>query len=274
MAGETRTESDENWQAVLIDAHVHLDKYLDDDIGGVLAAIERERILTLTVADDPTSFCRAEAIAARSDLVLAGFGIHPWVAHEFEHSVTEIRDVADRSPFIGEIGLDYRFVTEEGRYGPQRKVFAALLDLARDQRKLVNVHCAGAEQDTADMLRSHRIERAIIHWYSGPLNTLSDLVAAGYLVTIGVEVMHSNHIREVARAIPSDHLLTETDNPGGLRWLTGEVGRPQEINEVVAALAEVRGVLPEELAAIVHSNMIRLVGDDPLLGPWLANAGQ
>jgi TatD DNase family protein len=89
-------------------------------------------------------------------------------------------------------------------YGPQRPVFATLLDLARDQAKMVNVHCAGAEQDTADMLRSHRIERAIIHWYSGPLDILSQLVAAGYMVTIGVEVMQSSHIREVARAIPSD----------------------------------------------------------------------
>ena len=259
---------------MLIDAHAHLDKYRDHEIEEVLAAIEGARILTLSVADDPASFSRAEAIAARSDLVMAGFGIHPSIAHEFADSLTEVREVANRSPYIGEIGLDYRFVTDEARYGPQRQVFAALLDLAREQGKLVNVHCAGAEQDTADMLRSHGIERAIIHWYSGPLDILWQLVAAGYLLTIGVEVMHSSHIREVARAIPTDQLLTETDNPGGLRWLTGEAGRPEGITEVVADLATIRGVQPEELAATVRSNMVRLVGDDPLLGRWLTNLGQ
>jgi TatD DNase family protein len=124
------------------------------------------------------------------------------------------------------------------------------------------------------MLRSHRIERAIIHWYSGPLDVLSQLVAAGYMLTIGVELMHSGHIRDVARAIPSDQLLTETDNPGGLRWLTGEAGQPEGITEVVAELAAIRGVQPEGLATMVQSNMVRLVGPDPLLGRWLTNLGQ
>ena len=256
---------------MLIDAHAHLDKYGDDEIDDVLAAIEREGILTLSVAEDPDSFARAEAIASRSALVMPGFGIHPSVAHEFAGSLEEVRVLADRSPFIGEIGLDYCFVTEEAHYGPQRQVFATLLDLARDSRKLVNVHCAGAEQDTGDMLRSHRIERAIIHWYSGPLDILSQLVAGGYMFTIGVELMHSSHIRDVARAIPYDQLLTETDNPGGLRWLTGQAGQPQAITEIVNALAATRGVHPDDLAATVHVNMVRLLGDDPLLGEWLAN---
>ena len=253
---------------MLIDAHAHLDKYEDDEIDGVLAAIEREGIPTLSVADDPASFARAEAISARSALVAAGFGIHPSVAHEFAGSLTEVRDLANRCLFIGEIGLDYRFVTDEASYGPQREVFASLLDLARDQGKLVNVHCVGAEQDTADMLRSHRAERVIIHWYSGPLDVLQGLIAAGYMLTIGVEVLHSGHIRDVARAIPSDQLLTETDNPGGLRWLTGEVGRPQVIVDVVDELAAIRGVRPHELADTVQSNMVRLIGDDPWLSEW------
>ena len=263
--------TDQNQRKVLIDAHTHLDKYGDDEIDEVLAAIERHRILTLTVADDPAGFVRAEAIAARSNLVTAGFGIHPSVAHEYTDSMDEVCEIASRSPFIGEVGLDYRFVTDEALYAPQREMFAALLDLTRDQGKLVNVHCAGAEQDTADLLRFHRVERAVIHWYSGPLDTLSQLVAAGYMLTIGVEVMHSSHIRDVARAIPFDQLLTETDNPGGLRWLTGEVGRPQIINDIVSELATVRGVHPEELGATVQSNIVRLFRDDPVLVPWLTD---
>jgi TatD DNase family protein len=255
---------------VLIDAHAHLDKYGDDEIDGVLSAIERDRILTLSVADDPASFRRAEAIAVRSNFVIAGFGIHPSVAHEFADSLTEVCELANRSPFIGEIGLDYRFVTDEARYGPQRQVFATLLDLARHQGKVVNVHCAGAEQDTADMLRSHRVERAIIHWYSGPLDVLSQLVAAGYMLTIGVEVIHSSHIREVARAIPSDQLLTETDNPGGLRWLTGEAGQPSIVNEVVDELARIREMHREELVTSVHNNFYQLADSDRHLAPWLA----
>lgn len=267
------TISDQNQREVLIDAHTHLDKYGDDEVEEALAAVERHRILTFTVADDPAAFVRAEAIAARSDLVMAGFGIHPSVAQGYADTMDEAFKIATRSPFIGEVGLDYRFVTDEALYAPQRQMFATFLDLARGQDKLVNVHCAGAEQDTIDMLRSHLIERAIIHWYSGPLDVLAQFVAAGYMLTVGVEVMHSSHIRDVARAIPLDQLLTETDNPGGLRWLTGDVGQPQIINDIVSELATVRGVHPENLVATIYSNLVRLVGDDPVLGPWMTAFG-
>lgn len=209
-----------------IDAHAHLDKYGDDELARVLETIESHEILTFSVSVDVGSFLRTEAIAARSPLIVPAFGIQPEDAPESVDSFEEIEDLVERSPFIGEIGLDHRFVTDEAAYGPQREVFSRFLTLAREQDKLVNVHTAGAEQDTADMLHSHRIERAIIHWYSGPLDVLQQLVAGGFMFTVGPEVLHSDHIREVARAIPAHQLLTETDNPGGLRWLTGDPGYP------------------------------------------------
>ena len=258
---------------MLIDAHSHLDKYGDDAIARVLEVIEREQILTMSVSVDPASFARAEAIADRSGLVVAGFGIHPSVAHEYVDSMAEVAALAGRSPFLGEIGLDFRFVTEEALYGPQRQVFSALLELARDQDKLVNVHCAGAEDDTYDLLRSHGTERAIIHWYSGPLGTLSRLIDGGFMFTIGVEVLHSEHIRDVARAVPSGQLLTETDNPGGLRWLTGESGQPRIITEVLGELARIRGTEEDELMATVHANLFGLLAQDPRLGEWLVSPG-
>lgn len=255
---------------MLIDAHAHLDKYDDDEIDVVLAAIERQGILTMSVSVDVASFERAEAIAARSSLVVPGFGIHPWAAPELMDSLAGLEDLAVRSPLIGEIGLDYRFVTDAACYGPQRQVFANLLELAQDQNKLVNVHCAGAERDTADMLRSHRTERAIIHWYSGPLDILSQLIASGFMFTIGVEVLYSDHIRDVAQAIPTDQLLTETDNPGGSHWLTGKRGYPPLITDIASELARIRGVHREELLATVNSNMAQLLEDDRHLEPWLA----
>lgn len=164
---------------MLVDAHAHLDKYDNEQIGEVVADIERRRILTLSVS--VVSFARAEAIAARSALVVPSFGIHPEQAPSFVDDVAGIGSLVDRSPMIGEIGLDHRFVTEVAHYGPQREVFASMLEWARTQEKVVNLHCVGAEQETLDMMRSRGIERAIIHWYSGPLDVLADMIAAGYL---------------------------------------------------------------------------------------------
>jgi TatD DNase family protein len=255
---------------MLTDAHAHLDKYGEDDLTAVLRTIEVERILTVAVSVDGDSFRRTEAIANRCPLVVPAFGIHPSEAEEFLRPDVDIEQLSRRSPVIGEIGLDHRFVEDTTRYPLQREVFAAFLGLAGEQRKIVNVHCAGAEIETADMLRAHRADRVIIHWYAGPMEQLDDLIAQGYMFTVGVEVLHSAHVRDVARAIPTDQLLTETDNPGGVRWITGQSGFPTLIRDVVGELARVRATSAESIVGNVHDNLGRLFVNDPHLAPWEA----
>lgn len=255
---------------MLIDAHTHLDKYSDDELAEVLSTIERKRILTCSVAVDPESFLTAEAIAARSELAVAGFGIHPWQASDWVDRLDEVEDMILRSSIIGEVGLDRRFVDDRDRWDAQVVVLSHFLQRATEQRKLVNLHCAGAEKETVAMLREHECERVIIHWYSGPLDVLREMINDGYMFTVGVEALHSEHIRQVADLVPDDQLLTETDNPGGLRWLTGEVGMPGHLDLVIGELARIRGVSPAVIETTVHANLARLVSNDPNLMSWSA----
>ncbi len=252
-----------------VDAHSHLEMYSDAELAGVLKTIESQGILTLGVSIDIRSFIRTEKIAKRSDLVVPSFGIHPSEAPRYVDAIDGLDGFVQRSPMIGEIGLDYRFVTDESLYPAQRQVFDKLLGLARSQGKLVSVHCAGAERDTADHLALSGVERAIIHWYSGPLDVLGDMIEMGLMFSIGVEVLHSDHIRDIGRAIPADQILTETDNPGGLRWVTGDTGYPALIGDVAHELARLRGVTRSELLATVRFNMVRLIENDDHLKPWL-----
>jgi amidase len=83
--------------------------------------------------------------------------------------------------------------------------------------------------------------------------------------TIGVEVLYSDYIKEIARTIPDHLLLTETDNPGALRWLkkTDEIGMPTAIKGVVDGVATLRQTGREEITSLVHANFARLIADDP-----------
>jgi Tat protein secretion system quality control protein TatD with DNase activity len=81
-----------------------------------------------------------------------------------------------------------------------------------------------------------------------------------------VEVSTSRHIRALARELPLSHLLTETDNPGGLKWLTGQPGMPHHLLEVVQAVAELKRTTPDAVEQAVQRNWLRLVQDDA----WLA----
>jgi TatD DNase family protein len=114
------------------------------------------------------------------------------------------------------------------------------------------------DQEIDDVIKT--IERVIIHWYSGPLDVLDEMIDAGFSFSIGIEVMHSDHMRTITAAIPDRQLLTETDNPGGPQWLTGSWGYPHFIGDVVNKIAVVRGVHRDDLRAMVHDNMARIIG--------------
>ena len=253
-------------EIMLIDAHVHLDRYgtlLDE----ALCQIDRERIFTIATAMDLPSYLQSIEIAHRSKLVLPTFGVHPRRAADYADRLRGLDRHIEQSPAIGEIGLDFHWVKETASYPAQKKVLEYCLAAAHEQNKFVNLHTKGGERQILDLLEKYDVKRAIIHWYSGPMDILRAMIEYGCYFTIGVEIHTSEHIRNIAVTVPDHLILTETDNPGGLKWLKGIVGMPVEIAGVSEALADLRHTTSESIIRTVHSNLSRLFRDDP----WLAS---
>jgi TatD DNase family protein len=249
---------------MLIDAHAHLDTY-GEDLGRALEQIEKHRILTWAVSMDIPSYKRNLRIAQRCALVLPTFGVHPKMAPEYGSRLAALGPLIERSPALGEIGLDFHWVEDASQYPAQLKVLEYFLAAAREQKKIVNLHTKGAEKKIIDLLERYDIGRAVVHWYSGPLDILRALVDFGVYFTIGVELAGSEKIREIARAVPLRQLLTETDNPGALKWLSGTLGMPAAIVQVVEEIAAVKGQTAGALVRTVEENFRRLAGDNPWL---------
>jgi TatD DNase family protein len=247
---------------MLVDAHAHLDHYGDDALPAALRDIERLRILTIAVAMDVPSYRRVVRLADGSPLVLPAFGVHPWKAPAYAGRLDALDPLIAASPVLGEIGLDHRFVEDASLYPAQRAVFERFLAGARAHDALVNLHTSGAEGEVLELVRKHGLRRAIVHWYAGPLNALCGLLEAGAYFTVGVEVHSSPQVQALAGGIPADRLLTETDNPDGLEWLTGRPGLPGALVGVVAKLAELRGTSVEEVRRTVRQNLARLFRPD------------
>ena len=241
----------------LIDAHTHLDHY-QAELPAALAEIEQHHILTVSVAMDIPSYLRTKEIASASPWIVPTFGIHPWRAYLYADKLTELDPWIAESPLLGEIGLDYVWDEDPAHYPLQRTVFEYFLAAAHAQNKVVNLHTKGAEPEILDLLRRYAVERAIIHWYSGPLDVLDKLIDHGCYFTIGVELMVSAQIQEIAQRVPLERLLTETDNPGGQHWLTGEVGMPCLVQTVIEHLAMLKQLTTIDLMAIVQNNFQRL----------------
>jgi TatD DNase family protein len=251
---------------MLIDAHVHLDKY-GDLLDRALREIEENRIFTVATAMDVPSYLELQKIGDRSDLVLPTFGIHPRRAAEYADHLRDIGRYIEMSPAIGEIGLDFHWVKDTSTYPAQRKVLEYFIAAAAEQNKFVNLHTKAGEKEILNLLEKYDAKRAIIHWYSGPMDILRAMIDFGCYFTIGVEVLYSDYIKEMAKVVPDHLLLTETDNPGALRWLkkNDEIGMPAAIKDVVNAVAELRKSTSERIEKLVHANFLRLIANDPSL---------
>jgi TatD DNase family protein len=174
----------------------------------------------------------------------------------------DLRGAIATSPMLGEIGLDHCFVKDNCEYPAQRTVLELFLAAAKDQDKVVHLHTKGAEAEVLDLLRQFGIQRMVVHWYSGTLDTFRELLALGAYFTVGIEVLYSEHIRTIARELPVERLLTETDNPGGPKSLIGRLGMPALIQDVVEELADLRETSAAAIEQAVQANLARLAQDD------------
>jgi TatD DNase family protein len=244
-----------------VDAHAHLDKY-DSDLPDILHEIERNEIFTLSVSMNPESYAKSRKIDEQSQWVVTSFGVHPWDAPEFCDGLERLDPLIDSSPMVGEIGLDYHFVPQPETHAIQREVFKYFVQKGVSQEKILNIHSKGAEADIDGILGDLGAKRAIIHWYSGQTKELHSLIEKGFYFTVGVEVLSSSHIQAITKAIPAPQLLTETDNPGGYRWLAGELGRPSIIRSVVKMISGIRGWDHRETEHLIVENFMQLARKD------------
>jgi len=242
---------------MLVDAHAHLDLFGERQ-NEALRQIEQHRILTLAVSMDVPSYLDTKSLAERSPWVRPLFGVHPWEAPRYADDLTALDAHLAATPMIGEAGLDFHFVEDARSHEQQRLVLRYQCGWAARSGKRMNLHTKGAEADVLAELRAHGLRGSIVHWYSGPAELVSDYLALGCYFTIGVEVFTSEAVRELARSLPGDRLLLETDNPGAHKWLTGSPGMPDLLLDICDAVADLREVPPEELSGQLALNWRRL----------------
>jgi TatD DNase family protein len=238
---------------MLIDAHAHLDRY-EEHLPQALEQIDRNGIVTVAVSLDVESYLATKALAARSSLIRPAFGVHPWEAPRYDGRLEELDAYLEETPLIGEAGLDFHFIEDESQYDAQRRVFEYQCQWAARLGKPMSLHTKGAEHEVLETLCTFDVKDAVIHWYSGPQDLVADYLALGFSFSIGVEVLHSAAIEQLAAAIPDDRLLLETDNPGGHQWLTGAPGMPVVLLEILTKVAELRHVDADELETQVATN--------------------
>ncbi len=259
----------------MIDTHVHLHfKPYQADLDAVLsraaAAGVRACILPATNLDDSRqaiAFCERYSSAACA--LYAAVGFHPTDAHLCtREALAELRDLAQhpRVVAIGEIGLDFYWPNVKDRTWPcatpdeQRTAFRALLDLAGTLDLPVIVHDRDAHEETLALLRAWG-GRGTLHAYAGGPALLDEALALGFSIGMDgpVTFAKATALHAVARAVPLERLLLETDGP----YLTpepyrGQRNEPAYLTHIAARIAELRSLPVAEIQRITAANARRL----------------
>lgn len=253
---------------MLVDSHCHLDRLDLAAHGGSLdAALEAARargvgqFLCIGVSADNAA--AVKDLASRYADVHCSVGVHPldlapgeapaldWLLGELDHP---------RVAAIGETGLDYHYEPEAAEL--QQQAFRLHLEAARITGKPLVVHTREARADTLALLREAALPQAgVLHCFTEDWEMAKAALDIGFYISLSgiVTFRNAEALREVARQVPADRLLVETDSP----YLApiphrGKPNLPEYVREVAEFLAQLRGVEFERFAEQTTANFRRL----------------
>jgi TatD DNase family protein len=246
----------------LVDTHAHL--HFPEFAGDLEAVLERARAAgvrcMVTIGTDVESSRAAVALAGREPDVWAAVGIHPHAAGQADEAqLAEIERVAaaPRVVAIGETGLDFfRLLSPRDA---QERLFRAQLALARRLRKPVLVHCRDAYAETLAILAEAPVGEAggIMHCFSGDAGEARRCLDLGLFISLAGPVTYpkARALPEVAKLVPADRLVVETDCPFlPPQPYRGKRNEPAYLAVTAARVAELRGEPLEELASRMSEN--------------------
>jgi TatD DNase family protein len=248
----------------VIDSHTHLDSCEPPNAELVAAATQAGVTRILTVGMDGASCRSALAAAEAFPQVYAAIGRHPNGATGFDDAdLAELRALSahPRCLAIGETGLD--FYRDYAPRSDQERAFSAQIELARELGKPLVIHTRAAERETLAQLaaEAHGVS-VVMHCFSMP-DRLQECLDRGYAISFAGNVTYPKaaDLAQAARLVPDERLLVETDAPYlSPRPVRGKPNQPAFVAHTAAFVAELRGVAPDELGAVVQGTAARIFG--------------
>jgi TatD DNase family protein len=236
----------------MIDFHAHLDLYPDP--GSVVQRCTELGIYVLSVTTTPTAWERTSALASGSPRIRTALGLHPQLAQQRKHELTLFRELLDKTPYIGEVGLDGGPDCKPF-WNDQLDVFHEVLEhCSRSGGKVLSIHSRRAASEVLKCLRRYSSAGIpILHWFSGSHKELRDAIELGCWFSVGPAMLSSTKSREQIATMPIDRVLTESDGP-----FTQQEGLPLypwDVARAIEALARVWNKTATEASTVLQQNL-------------------
>ena len=255
----------------LIDSHAHIDfPQFDEDREAMLArarAAGVTALLAIGTGPGPKKLDAAIPFAEQHDWIYATIGTHPHEAKELtEHHLDQLSKLAEHPKVIawGEIGLDYFY--DHSARETQARVFREQLARAQQAKLPIIIHCRDAWSDCLQII--DEVWRptglgGILHCFTSTLEDAHRGLDMGFLISFAGNSTYPKaaNLREVAKALPLEEILIETDSPFlAPQGFRGKRNEPAYVAEVAKSIATVRNLHAEEVASTTAANFRRFFG--------------
>jgi len=256
----------------VIDSHCHLagEEFASDleAVIGRAKAAGLSRALVILGAEDAPEVARADRVSRAWPEIRFSIGVHPHTAGKFSahpaDAARQVRTAIEGQPLcrgLGEIGLDYHY--DFSPRDVQQAVFREQIRLAKTLRLPIVIHTREAEDDTFRILDEEdaRSIGGVFHCFTGDRDMARRSLDIGFHVSLAgiVTFPRALELKEVARMVPLDRLLIETDSP----FLApvphrGQRNEPAHVVRVAEVIAELRGTTAEAIATATDENFVQL----------------
>ena len=217
----------------LIDTHFHLDFYRDHK--NWYEYINQHQQYTLCVTNTPGIYYSCKRMYPETKYLKFALGYNPQniVSENFDKRL--FNHLVGGVKYIGEVGLDFT-----GKLKDKQKEQIQCFDYicaSASNNQVLSVHSKKAEETVLTILKKNKVKKAILHWYSGDLQTLNELLDCGYYFSVNSNMLNSQHGQTIIRNIPLKKILVESDGP--FTKVNSNKYNPSKLQDVYAQLEQV-----------------------------------
>lgn len=244
----------------IINTHSHVNMLRETNIDEAIQNAIDNKIVTIVPSSSAQDIFDTDKFIKKYNDVYGYVGVFPEEVKDFsDKTLTDMEEIIKSNPKIigiGEIGLDYYW--DKSFKELQKEVFIKQIKFANQMNLPLNIHSREAHLDTLEILKKYnKNSTAIMHCFSGSLEFARECIKEGIYIALGGVVTFKNakKTKEVAKNIPLEYLLLETDDP----YLApvpfrGKENQPMYVKYVAEEIANLRGITPEEVAKTSTEN--------------------
>lgn len=244
----------------IINTHSHVNMLRETNIDEAIQNAIDNKIVTIVPSSSVQDIFDTDKFIKKYNDVYGYVGVFPEEVKDFsDKTISDMEEIIKSNPKIigiGEIGLDYYW--DKSFKELQKEVFIKQIEFANQMNLPLNIHSREAHLDTLEILKKYnKNSTAIMHCFSGSLEFARECIKEGIYIALGGVVTFKNakKTKEVAKNIPLEYLLLETDDPylapGPFR---GKENQPMYVKYVAEEIANLRGITPEEVAKTSTEN--------------------